>query len=37
MTFADFALFAIAHDHMKESYGLTVAFTSRVSRWTESW
>ena len=28
MTFADFALFAIAHDHMQDAYGLTVAFTS---------
>ena len=28
MTFADFALFAIAHDAMQDSYGLTVAFTS---------
>jgi acyl-coenzyme A thioesterase 13 len=28
MTFADFALFAIAHDGMQDSYGLTVAFTS---------
>ena len=29
MTFADFALFAIAHEHMGEDgYGLTVAFTS---------
>ncbi len=28
MTFADFALFGIAHDHMQDSYGLTVAFTS---------
>ncbi len=28
MTFADFALFAIAHDGMDGAYGLTVAFTS---------
>jgi len=28
MTFADFALFAIAHDHMGDGYGLTVAFNS---------
>jgi uncharacterized protein (TIGR00369 family) len=28
MTFADFALFAIAHEAMAGSYGLTVAFTS---------
>lgn len=29
MTFADFSLFALAHDHMNDdSYGLTVAFTS---------
>ena len=30
MTFADFSLFTIAHDHMDEegTYGLTVAFTS---------
>ena len=28
MTFADFSLFTIAHDHMQDSYGLTVAFTS---------
>ncbi len=28
MTFADFALFAIAHDGMEGVYGLTVAFTS---------
>ena len=28
MTFADFALFAIAHENMDNSYGLTVAFTS---------
>ena len=28
MTFADFALFGIAHEHIKDSYGLTVAFTS---------
>lgn len=28
MTFADFALFAIAHDGMEGLYGVTVAFTS---------
>lgn len=28
MAFADFALFAIAHDGLQGSYGLTVAFTS---------
>jgi acyl-coenzyme A thioesterase PaaI-like protein len=28
MTFADFALFAIAQDHMDGGYGVTVAFTS---------
>lgn len=28
MAFADFALFAIAHDGLQDSYGLTVAFTS---------
>ena len=30
MTFADFSLFTIAHDHMNDenTYGLTVAFTS---------
>ena len=28
MTFADFSLFTIAHDHMQDSYGLTVAFAS---------
>ncbi len=28
MAFADFALFAIAHDGMEGEYGLTVAFTS---------
>ena len=28
MTFADFALFAIAHQNMEGAYGLTVAFTS---------
>lgn len=28
MTFADFSLFAIAHDEIKDGYGLTVAFTS---------
>ncbi|MFN7056358.1 PaaI family thioesterase [Hyphomonas sp.] len=28
MTFADLALFAIAHDSMDGAYGLTVAFTS---------
>ena len=28
MAFADFALFAIAHDAMEDAYGLTVAFTS---------
>ncbi len=28
MTFADFALFAIAHEAMEGGYGLTVAFTS---------
>ena len=30
MTFADFALFAIAHHGMEGVYGLTVAFTSEV-------
>ncbi|MHA7900345.1 MAG: PaaI family thioesterase [Henriciella sp.] len=28
MTFADFALFALAHDDEDDGYGLTVAFTS---------
>lgn len=28
MTFADFSLFTIAHDHLNGDYGLTVAFNS---------
>lgn len=28
MTFADFSLFGIAHEHIGDDYGLTVAFTS---------
>lgn len=28
MAFADFALFAIAHEHIQDEYGLTVAFNS---------
>lgn len=28
MTFADFALFGIAHENLGDAYGLTVAFTS---------
>lgn len=42
MTFADFALFAIAHPVMDGGYGLTVAFTSefldgpKVGEWVEA-
>jgi acyl-coenzyme A thioesterase PaaI-like protein len=42
MTFADFALFAIAYDAMDGGYGLTVAFTSefldgpRIGEWIEA-
>ncbi len=42
MAFADFALFAIAHDGLQNSYGLTVAFTSefldgpREGEWVEA-
>ena len=28
MAFADYALFAIAHEHIQDEYGLTVAFNS---------
>lgn len=28
MTFADFSLFGIAHDHFDENYGVTVSFAS---------
>ena len=28
MAFADFSLFAIAHEHIKDEYGVTVAFNS---------